>query len=57
MAELSAGGDQVPVDYVGGCPAGSWVCESAGQEGALSRGQRWGGHLSYSDVWQGLGYG
>ena len=33
---------QGPVAYVGGSPAGSWVCESAGQEGAPSWGQRWG---------------
>lgn len=30
------------MDYEGGCPAGSWVSESAVQEGALRWGQRWG---------------
>lgn len=32
----------MPVDYEGGCSAGSWGSESAVQEGALRRGHRRG---------------
>lgn len=46
---------QGPVDCVGGCPAGSWECESAGQEGAPSQGQRGGvilfGCVAGSGLW------
>lgn len=32
----------MPLDYEGGCSAGSWGSESAVQEGALRRGHTWG---------------